>query len=170
MKLKIMKQIIITAMFVLMPMLAMTQPSEQSQDGPRFDPQRFEQMVEQTLTKAGELSPDEARTFFPLYKEMREKQRTMGREVHELKCSHPADAKACSATIAKIKRLQVEMAELEQSYYKRFLRVVSPEKLFRMMKAEDDFHRRMVRGERGKRGQRGGNKEQRGTGEHRGNH
>ena len=59
--------------------------------------------------------------------------------------------KACAETISKIKRLQVEMAELEESYYKRFLKAIPAEKVMKVMKAEDDFHRRMVRGQRGQR-------------------
>lgn len=144
----VMRQILLIIMFVLSPFMLAAQPQGQPQDGsPRFDPQKFQQMVEQMLTKAGELTADEAQLFFPLYNEMRQKQREMGRQIHELKTSCPADSKACSETILKIKRLQVESAELEQDYYKRILRKLPAEKLFKMMKAEDDFHRRMVKRE-----------------------
>lgn len=149
---KPMKQIIVTLMMVLLPAMAMAQPQGQGKDAPRFDPQKFQQMVEQTLTKAGGLTADEAKAFFPLYNKMREEQRAKGKQIHELKQSAPADTKAYSSTIMRIKKLQVETAELEHDYYKRFQRVVPPEKLFKMMQAEDDFHRRMVQGRGNKRG------------------
>lgn len=136
-------------MFVLAAAVATAQPEGQPQDAPRFDPQAFQQMVEKELTKAGSLTTEEAQAFFPLYNDMRQKQREMGRQIRDLKCSAPADAKAAAATIMKIKSLQVEMSEIEQDYYKRILRKVPAEKVFRMMKAEDDFHRRMVRRSRG---------------------
>lgn len=41
------------------------------------------------------------------------------------------------------------MAQLEESYYKRILKTVPAEKVFKVMSAEDDFHRRMVQGQRG---------------------
>lgn len=148
-----MKHFLISAMLAVMPLLAWAQPQGQPKDGPRFDPQKFQQMVEETLTKAGGLTDDEAKAFFPLYNEMRGKQREMGRQMRDLKRGTPADTRA---TILKIKHLQVEMAELEQTYYERFLRIVPPEKLFRMMQAEDDFHRRMVQGDRRREGKHGG--------------
>ena len=148
-----MKQTILTLMLALATMMVAAQPQEQSQDGPRFDPREFQQMVEQMLTKAGDLTDDEAKAFFPLYKEMRQKQRQLVEQIRELKHSTPADAKATAATILKIKSLQVDMAEIEQDYYKRILRKVPAEKVFKMMKAEDDFHRRMVK--RGRKGNAG---------------
>ena len=144
-KVNIMKHTILTLIFVLSPFLLVAQPHGQRQDGQRFDPQKFQQMVEQALTKAGQLTEEEARTFFPLYNEMRSKQREMGRRMHELRDCKPSNAKACAETIIQIKRLQVEMAELERDYYKRILKQVPAEKVFKMMKAEDDFHRRMVK-------------------------
>ena len=127
------------------PLVAAAQPQRQPHDGAQFDPQKFQQMVEQTLTKAGGLTTAEAEAFFPLYNEMRAKQREIGRQIHDLKQSTPTSSKAYADTILRIKKLQLEMAELEQEYYKRILRKVSAEKVFKMMQAEDDFHRRMVR-------------------------
>ena len=142
-----MKRNIFLLMLMFMPLLTWAQP--QGGDRP-FDPVKFQQMVEESLTKAASLNADEAKVFFPLYNEMRQKQREMGKKIHELKKQPLTDAKKYSETILKIKQLQVDMAELEQSYYKRMLKVVPPEKVFKVMKAEDDFHRRMVQGQREK--------------------
>lgn len=139
------------ALISLVPLMGMAQPQ-----GPRgdrqFDPQKFQQMVEESLTKAANLTPEEAKAFFPLYNEMRAKQREMGQQIHQLKQRCAGDAKACSSTILRIKQLQVDMASLGKSYYERMLKVVPPEKVFKVMEAEDEFHRRMVQGQRGRRG------------------
>ena len=145
-----MKNLLI-ALMCLLPVLGMAQ-SQTPKSGRPFDPQKFQQMVEQSLTKAASLTPEEAKAFFPLYNEMRDKQREMGKQIHELKKNCGGDSKSCSATILRIKQLQVETAELEQKYYQRMLKVVPPEKLFKVMQAEDDFHRRMVQGQRRRRG------------------
>ncbi len=113
----------------------------------RFDPVKFQQMVEKSITKYAKLTSDEAKAFFPLYNEMRQKQRDLGKQIQDLK-KQQCD-KDCAKTILKIKRMQVEMWQLEESYYKRFLKIIPAEKLFKIMQAEDDFHRNMVRGQRG---------------------
>ncbi len=115
---------------------------------PPFTPQQFEQMVEESLTKAAGLTPAEAKVFFPLYNEMRKEQREMGIKIYELKKNTKCDAKSCAASILKIKQLQVEMAEVEQVFYKQIIKKVPADKVFKVIKAEDDFHRRMVQGQR----------------------
>ena len=42
------------------------------------------------------------------------------------------------------------MAEVEQEYYKRILKVVPANKVIKVMRAEDNFHRRMVQNNRGR--------------------
>ena len=144
-----MKRTILLTLMVLAALSGWAQPQEPHGER-HFDPAKFQQMVEESLTKAASLTPEEAKVFFPLYNEMRQKQREMGKKMHELKNKPMTDGQKCSETILKIKQLQVDMAELEQSYYKRMLKTVPPEKVFKVMKAEDDFHRRMVQGQRGK--------------------
>lgn len=124
----------------------------------KFDPQKFQQMVEGQLTKDAELTMDEAKAFFPLYNEMREKQRAIGEQIHRLKKEQTADEKTCAEKVTRIKQLQVDMAKLEQDYYKRILKVIPAEKVLKVMKAEDDFHRKMVQGSR-RREKSGGNPE-----------
>lgn len=145
-----MKQLIITLILSLSTVMLTAQPQPQH-ERPRFDPQKFQQMVERELTQVADLTPVEAKAFFPLYNEMRKKQRELGRQIRILKSTPTPDDKAYANIIARIMSLKVEMAELEQSYYKRFIEIVPPEKLFKMMCAEDEFHRRMVRGSHRKR-------------------
>lgn len=118
---------------------------------PPFNPEKFQKMVEESLTKAACLTDDEAKAFFPLYNEMRAKQRDLGKQIYELKKNCKGDAKSCSETILKLKQLQVDIAQVEENYYKRILKVVPADKVFKVIKAEDDFHRRMVQRQRGDR-------------------
>ena len=118
-------------------------------EGRRFDPEQFRKMVEESLTKAASLTPGEAKAFFPLYNEMRQKQREMGEEIRKIKKEPGSDEKAIAQTVVKINQRKVDMAKLEQDYYNRFLKVIPAEKVFKIIKAEDDFHRRMVQGRRG---------------------
>ena len=151
-----MKKIVFCCLFALSTIGAWAQP-EPPKGQPRFDPAKFQQMVEESLTKAAELTADEAKAFFPLYTEMRKKQREMGKQMHEIKKQKPTSEKAYQETVERVKRLQVEMAELEEEYYKRFFTVLSAEKVFKVLKADDDFHRRMVQRSQGNRQGKGGN-------------
>lgn len=163
-----MKKFLMTLLLVAAGLCASAQPNGQKGQ-PLFDPQKFQQMVEESLTKAAGLTADEAKAFFPLYNDMRERQRKMGVQIYELKKNAKGDAKSCTEAIQKINQLKVEMAEVERDTYKRILKVVPAEKVFKVMKAEDDFHRRMVQGPRNRRpqGQQGQQGQRRHNGDHR---
>lgn len=148
-----MKKILIVALVAILPLTAWSQTPEKGER--RFDPEKFQKMVEESLTKAAALTPEEAKVFFPIYNEMRQKQREMGRQIHQLKKSPGTDNQAYAKTIENINQLKVDMAKLEQDYYKRLAKAVPAEKVFKVIKAEDEFHRRMVQGQRGKDGKSG---------------
>ena len=148
-----MKRVSLCMLLATIALATFAQPQGQKGPGqPVFDPQKYQQMVEESLTKAACMIPEEAKAFFPLYNEMRAKQRDMGRQIYEVKKNTSGnDNKAYSDAILKINQLKVKMAEVEQDFYKRIIKVVPAEKAFKVMKAEDDFHRRMVQGQRGRR-------------------
>ena len=136
----------------LMALLTISLWAQQNNESgkPRFDPKEFQQRMEAELTRQAGLTAEEAKLFFPLYKEMKEKQRGIGQQIHELKKKCQCEDEAvCATTVAKIKQLQVESAQTEQAYYRRLVEVVPATKVFAVIKAEDDFHRRMVQGPRG---------------------
>lgn len=145
-----MKKLILSLSFILISMLAWSQGPQQPKGQPQFDPQKFQQMVENEISKAVGFTPDEAKAFFPLYNEMRDKQREMGRQIFQLKAQANTDTKKSAEVVNKINSLKVEMAQQEQSYYKRILKVVPAEKVLKVMRAEDDFHKRMVQKQRGR--------------------
>lgn len=142
-----MKKILIIVLAAVLPLMAVAQNPPRGER--RFDPEKFQKMVEESLTKAAALTPEEAKAFFPIYNEMRKKQREMGQQIHELKKAPGIDENAYTQTIEKINQMKVDMAKLEQDAYKRLIKAVPAEKVFKVMKAEDDFHRRMVQGRRG---------------------
>ena len=145
-----MKRCLMTMLVAVVCMVTWAQPGMQNGQ-PRFDPQKFQQMVEASLAKVADLTSEEAKAFFPQYNEMRERQRKMGVQIYELKKNTKSDAKSCSESILKINQLKVEMAEVERDFYKRIIKVVPADKVYKIIKAEDDFHRRMVQGQRSNR-------------------
>jgi len=146
-----MKRILSLAFLALFTVSLWAQNPEQGK--PRFDPKEFQQRMQAELTKQACLTPEEAQAFFPVYREMKEKQRNIGVQIHELKKQCKPDEASYMAAITRIKQLQMESAQLEQAYYIRLLALVPASKVFKVMSAEDDFHRRMVQQGRGRKPQ-----------------
>ena len=113
-----------------------------------FSPQDFVKHLESFIVREACLTPTEATDFFPIFHEMHDKQRGINWKIRELKKrSLPADAtdKDYYYIIKEINDLKVESAELESSYYKKMCKVVPAKKVHAAIKAEDRFHRRMLR-------------------------
>ena len=118
-----MKKLILGLSLILLSVATWAQPAQQQNRQPRFDPQKFQQMMEFELAKAAELTADEAKAFFPLYNELRKKQRDMGMQINQLKANAPTDSKGAATAVNKI---------------------------IKVMRAEDNFHKRMVQNNRGR--------------------
>ena len=139
-----------TSLFIialLFPLSICAQQQHTHGERPRFNPQEFQQRMEQTITREAALTTEEAAAFFPIYNEMRQKERTIADQIRSLKQQQPGNGSEDDYlnAVARIKQLQVEMAEVERDYYQRLCRAISPAKVFKAMKAEDKFHRTMVR-------------------------
>ena len=127
---------------VIFPLPAQPQPKRS------FSPQDFVKHLESFIVREACLTPTEATDFFPIFHEMHDKQRGINWKIRELKKrSLPADAtdKDYYNIIKEINDLKVESAELESSYYKKMCKVVPAKKVHAAIKAEDRFHRRMLR-------------------------
>lgn len=121
----------------------------QSQRKGKFNPEEFKARLESFITCEAGFTQAEAEAFYPIYHEMKGKQRRLQHQVFQLKKNAPADnadEKDFAIAVQKIKDLGVEMAELEVSYYKKLCGVVSPRKVYAAMQAEDRFHRKMLEG------------------------
>lgn len=115
--------------------------------GERFSPEEFRAHLEGFISREAGLTASEGKAFFPLFHEMKEKQHKMQDEIFRLKRNGPGDNasdKDFATAIQRIKSLEVEKAELEAQYYKKMCKAIPARKVFRAMKAEDKFHRRML--------------------------
>ncbi|MBO4905952.1 MAG: hypothetical protein J5486_02810 [Bacteroidaceae bacterium] len=142
-----MKHISVFIFTLLLPLMLFAQQHTAGGERPRFNPQEFQQRMQQTITREAELTTEEATAFFPIYNEMKQKQRTINDQIRDLKRQTPGCGSEADylTAITRIKQLQVEMAEVERDYYQRLCGAVSPVKVFKAMRAEDNFHRSMVR-------------------------
>jgi len=139
-----MKKIAIFLFLLLAPCSTLIMNAQQQG---KFNPKEFKAKLESYITQEAGFTQEEAQAFFPIYFEMKAKQRQLQRNICQLKKDAPganADEKDFASTIQKTKDLGVETAQLEVSYYKKLCKVVSPKKVYYAMCAEDRFHRMML--------------------------
>lgn len=117
-----------------------------AQDKPeRFSPEKFRAELESFVVREACLSPKEAAAFFPLYDEMGKQQRAVFSSMRRLDHAPACTEDECRKLIKERDKLEIELKKIQQTYHNKFLSVLSAQKVVRVLKAEDDFHRRMLR-------------------------
>ena len=111
----------------------------------RFSPEKFWSEMEKYISSEAGLTPREAAKFFPVYREMWKKQRTLYERQQQLAKIKPADEKGCREAIKKNDELDVEIKQLQQAYHNKMLNILPASKLYDVIKSVDRFHRRELR-------------------------
>lgn len=131
--------------------MAVTTMAQQNGQRKAFSPEKFQSDLEGHIIREACLSPAESAAFFPLYNEMRKKQRVVFNSMKRLDKTCPTTDNDCRKAIKERDRLDLELKEIQQSYHNKFIRVLSPTKVFKVLKAEDSFHRGMLKRDWGRR-------------------
>ena len=126
---------------VIMIMVVLGASAEEQQ---KFSPEKFQADLEQYITTEAGLTNEEAAKFFPLYREMQQKQRVVYNKIHEL-FKLPHDEASCKRAIQRRDQLEIELKRIAQTYHNKFLRVIPASKVIGTIVAEDKFHRRAFR-------------------------
>lgn len=113
--------------------------------GQRFSPERFQAQIEEYITKEANLTTQEAVAFFPIYKEMMEKQRAVFMRQRNVSRVKPADEQGCLKAIKEQDEIDLELKRIQQTYHLRFLETLSASKVYDILRAEEHFHRNMMR-------------------------
>lgn len=111
----------------------------------KFSPEKYQADVEEFITKEADLNKNEAAAFFPLLREMQEKQRTIFKQLRSEGKSKPADENAYKKAIQKRDQMELELKNIQQTYHNKFLGVLPASKAYKAILAEDRFNRRMFR-------------------------
>ncbi|MBQ9232059.1 MAG: hypothetical protein IJ190_12925 [Prevotella sp.] len=135
-----MKKTIVLLVCVMVSMLSM------AQDKRKFSPEKFQADLEAFIKQEAKFSDEEAAKYFPLLREMQQKQRSLYARMHHSGKEKPADEKGCEATIRDCDRINIELKQLEQTYHKKMIQVLPASKVYDAIKAENRFHRRMMKG------------------------
>lgn len=152
-----MKKIMFVLVAFLLSLTAIAQPERpdmepkgkpgaapQSKPG-KFSPEKFQAEMEQFIVKEACLTPAESSKFFPLYNEMRRKMRVVFDKQRRIERSNPTTDAACRKAIKESDDLDIELKEIQRTYHNKFMSALSPSKVFKILKAEDRFHHRMLK-------------------------
>ncbi len=82
---------LISIIIVALALLGASAQGQQQQPERRFSPEQFENDMKEYITKEASLTPQEAAKFFPVFKEMNEKQRVLFDRQRRLNNVKPSD-------------------------------------------------------------------------------
>lgn len=140
-----MGQILRTTMLMILMLCTFGVANGQHRKRPPFNPAKFEADLEQFITVNACLSPSQAASFFPVYRQMMKKQRALFDEMRRLRMTNPKDNEACEEAIRKQNELDIQIKQLQQEYHGRFLMMLPANKVLSIIKAEEKFHRQIFR-------------------------
>jgi len=144
---------------MVMALLVMTVGAWAEEKEKKFSPEKFQADLEQYITSEAALTSEEAARLFPVYREMGQKIRKMFQQQQQISKSKPQGDASCREAIEQSDRLDIEMKQVQQQYHRRFMEILPPDKIYKVLKAENRFHRRALRGMGGKGdAKRGGDK------------
>ena len=135
------KRILAVYLFCLLSFLVQAQPPQ----GRRFDPARFQAEMEQFITTEAGLTPYEAEKFFPVYGELQRKQRALFDQMRRYHHVDPNDERACGEAIRMMDSCDLQRKKLQQSYHAKFLKILPASKVFKVIRAEEKFHRKIFK-------------------------
>ena len=116
-----------------------------AQDQKKFSPEKFQAQMEQFIAKEAGLTADESAKFFPIYREMQQKQRAVFGKMREEGRVKPTDDASCKRLVQKRDEVELELKKIQQTYHNKFFTVLSPSKVFDVLRAEEKFHRQAFR-------------------------
>ena len=140
-----MGQILRTTVLMILMLCTFGVANGQHRKHPPFNPAKFEADLEQFITVNACLSPSQAASFFPVYRQMMKKQRALFDEMRRLRMINPKDNEACEEAIRKQDELDIQIKQLQQEYHGRFLMMLPANKVLAIIKAEEKFHRQIFR-------------------------
>ena len=130
------------------------QTQQQQQPQRRLSPEEFEARKRAYLTQKASLTDGEAERFFPLYNELSRKLNDLRRRVSQQEQALGRGGRKFTEeeyqqALERIYNARIEMARTEKHYYRKYAEFLSYEKIYRILTAEIEFQRdilkRMVR-------------------------
>lgn len=111
----------------------------------RFSPEKFQEELERFVVQRAALNAQETAAFLPVFREMRSKQKVIFDKGRKLGKKKPADERGCMYAIKQQDKMELELKKIQQSYHNKFLSFLPAGKVFDIIRAEEVFHRKMLK-------------------------
>jgi len=139
-----MKKLLLTILLIAASM-DMSAQGNRKDAAERFSPEKFEAELHDFIVSEAHLTDQEEARFFPLYREMQQKQRAIYDHQRNLGKQKPQDEEGCLKAIKVRDEKEIELKRIQQQYHKRFLELMPATKVWDILKAEERFHRRAMK-------------------------
>lgn len=131
-----MKKIFTILLFFTLSLVAYAEsPLEQK----KFNPEEFQREQESFITREAHLTQQEAAAFFPLFREMQQKQRELFKKQKQLVRTNPQDEKAAEKLINDMDNIDMQIKKLQIQYHSKFMKVLPATRVYKCIKAEEHF-------------------------------
>ena len=143
----IVKKLMLLVVCILLAARATAWPDSEGHKNafrPRFSPEEYRQREMAFITKKADLTQAEASAFFPLFHQMKDRQRKLSFKNGKMMRKAWKGNLSNAESLAILKAVMENIIELEEKYQKKFLKVVSASKLLKIKVAEKAFERRML--------------------------
>lgn len=127
------------------------QRNQQQQNAPKrsgeFSAAEYWTHQTEFLTKAADLSEEEAKAFFPVYGELQHQKRELNRNLRQqLRQAGPEMNEEQSAkAIDAMADNKIKIAELEKEYLAKFKKILPASKIRKVLDAEEQFNSQMLK-------------------------
>lgn len=122
------------------------QPPRRNNHGNRIDPEELRKKQEAYITKEAGLTSGEAAFFFPLFRELKQKQRAIRKSIRSnyLRVwKEKLSEKECDKTLLKIEQLEKQDTGMEIAYYAKWRKKLSSSKIIRILEADRRFSKQV---------------------------
>lgn len=114
----------------------------------KFNPKEYFRKMEIFITQEAGLTQDEAKAFFPVFRDTKKKQRQMSRRIHEKMRSinkQPLSERQYDRLLGEIQELHLQEAKLQNESLKKWRKILPASKVLKVLKAENEFCRKTFR-------------------------
>lgn len=135
-----MKRLHIIILLIAMVLCINAQP----QGNNKFNPERFMREQEAFITKEAHLTQQEAAAFFPIFREMQNKQRELFGKMREYAHKNPQNDKEAASFISNMDNINMQIQKIAQQYHSRFCKAIPARKVLLCIKAQEMFKHKIM--------------------------
>lgn len=111
----------------------------------KFDAEAYRNEQHKYIIDNAKLTVEEAEKFFPIYDEMRAKEREKFKESRRLKRQKPTTDEACRKAIEELDKVEICLKKIQRNYHQKMLQVLPAQKVFDALSASERFDQKKFR-------------------------